>query len=73
MINEEQPKRLTEQQLSNYWGISKNTLRKWRSNGDGPIYIKIGARIIYRLEDIEDFEIKRLYSSTSGKINKEVK
>lgn len=65
--------RLTESQLVDYWKVSRNTLRKWRSTGFGPLYIKVGGRILYRMEDIEIFEQENLYRSSSMKIqNKEI-
>ncbi len=59
--------RLTEDQLVDYWKISKNTLRKWRTTGHGPVYIKIGGRVLYRKKDIDTFERNRLYRSSSEK------
>jgi len=38
-----------------YLGCRPGTLRKWRSAGGGPKYIKIGALCRYRLEDLERF------------------
>lgn len=36
-------------------GIKSATLKKWRSVGEGPAYIKAGSRIVYLVEDLEDF------------------
>lgn len=38
------------------WRISPRTLERWRWSKTGPTYLKIGGRVIYRLEDIETFE-----------------
>ncbi len=46
-------------------GISRNTLRKWRWEGKGPKFVKLGARVAYRLEDIEAYTGSRVCSSTS--------
>jgi len=40
------------------WKISPRTLERWRYDGDGPAYLKLGSRIVYRLEDIETHEEK---------------
>lgn len=40
------------------WKISPRTLERWRYNGDGPTYLKLGSRVVYRLEDIEAYEAK---------------
>jgi hypothetical protein len=37
--------------------ISPRTLERWRFTKTGPSFLKIGGRVIYRLEDIEAFEI----------------
>lgn len=63
MIEEIPPRaqRLTEKQLSEYWEIRTSTLQKWRSLGCGPVYMKIGGKVFYRLEDIEQFEKSRTF------------
>ena len=38
-----------------YLRISADTLRRWRSKGSGPRYIKINGRILYRRRDLERF------------------
>jgi hypothetical protein len=45
--------------LSRRWNISPRTLERWRWLGLGPPYLKIGGRVVYRLEDIEAFEAER--------------
>lgn len=47
---------ITEKELSEAWGVKRNTLQKWRSQGVGPKYIKRVGRIIYRKDDIAEFE-----------------
>ncbi len=46
-------------ELANRWRISARTLERWRWLGQGPRYLKIGGRVVYRLEDIEAYEIAR--------------
>lgn len=36
-------------------GIAEQTARKWRSRKCGPRYLKVGRRVVYQWEDIEDF------------------
>ena len=38
------------------WGMSPRTLEDWRWRKKGPRYLKIGGRVMYRLEDIEAYE-----------------
>ena len=43
------------------------TLRRWRSLGKGPIYIRLGGRngkALYRLSDLEAWLRQRTFSST---------
>lgn len=55
-----------QDQLAQRWGISASTLERWRWSGEGPVFLKLGGRVVYRLTDIEAFETERLRSSTSG-------
>ena len=58
---------LNQAQLARRWKISQRTLERWRWHGVGPPFIKIGGRVVYRLEDIETFEAQQRRSSTSEK------
>jgi predicted DNA-binding transcriptional regulator AlpA len=44
---------LNERQVADSCSISVLTLRKWRSEGRGPRYVKIGALVRYRPEDVD--------------------
>lgn len=57
---------LTPSSLASRWSIAPNTLKQWRWNGRGPLYVKIGGRVLYRLTDIEQFEEQKLRQHTSG-------
>jgi hypothetical protein len=63
--------RLSQLDLSRRWSISPRTLERWRWTGEGPRYIKLVGRIIYKLEDVEAFEDARLYSGTSRPVSSE--
>ena len=52
-------KSLTGKLLGRRWGLSYRTLERWRHDRIGPVYLKIGGRIVYRLEDIEAYEAER--------------
>ena len=49
---------LNQIELSRRWSMSPRTLERWRWLGEGPPYLKIGGKILYRLEDIENFEAR---------------
>ena len=46
-------------ELSRRWKISHRTLERWRSLGKGPSYLKIGGRVVYRQEDIKQYEAEQ--------------
>jgi hypothetical protein len=56
-------KHLNQIELSRRWSISPRTLERWRWLQRGPAYLRIGGRIVYRLEDIEAFEAAQLRQS----------
>ena len=49
-------KHLNQRQLAERWGVSEASLERWRTEGIGPIFLKLQGRIAYRLEDVEAFE-----------------
>ena len=56
MATDSRIRHLNQIELSDRWGISHRTLERWRWLGEGPAYLKIGGRVLYRLEDIEAYE-----------------
>lgn len=38
-----------------YIGIARSTLKKWRTVGVGPPYVRVGSKILYMVEDLDDF------------------
>lgn len=55
---------LNQVELAARLKISPRTLERWRWNGEGPAFLKIGGRVIYRLEDVEAYENGRRCEST---------
>jgi predicted site-specific integrase-resolvase len=47
---------LSQKTLARRWGISHRTLERWRSVGRGPLFVKVGAHVVYRLSDVERYE-----------------
>jgi hypothetical protein len=47
--------------------ISASSLNKWRLSGSGPRFIRVGARIRYRLSDLAAYLNQRTRNSTSSK------
>ena len=56
---------LTQGQLAARWEVSESKLERWRCQGIGPVYMKLGGQVRYRLDDIEVFEERSLRSSPS--------
>lgn len=50
----------TQKELARRWTLSHRTLERWRSVGTGPAFMRIGGRIIYRLEDVVTYERDQL-------------
>jgi hypothetical protein len=47
---------LNQIDLARRWRISPRTLERWRWLGEGPRYLKLGGRVLYRVADIEAYE-----------------
>jgi len=57
---------MTVQQAAVYLSLAVSTLNKWRCHGGGPVFIKMGRAVRYRVEDLEDFVSLSRLASTSG-------
>jgi hypothetical protein len=62
---------LDQNQLAERWNVSPRTLERWRWLGAGPVYLKLGGRVSYRLEDVEHYEGTHLHANTSGPLRTE--
>lgn len=49
---------LTPDQVVDRWGraIGRGTLANWRAKGRGPAFVKIGARVVYPLDRLIEWE-----------------
>lgn len=50
---------LHQTDLARRWRISPRTLERWRWLGQGPRYLKVGGRVVYRAEDVEAYEAQQ--------------
>jgi hypothetical protein len=57
---------LNQTELSRRWNLSARTLERWRWLGQGPQFLKIGGRVVYRLEDIEAFEAEQVRTASAS-------
>jgi predicted site-specific integrase-resolvase len=58
---------LNQTELAARWSISGRTLERWRWTGEGPVFLKIGGRVVYRLEDVLAHEQARQRRSTADR------
>ena len=62
-------KHLNQRQLAERWDLSEASLERWRTEGIGPVFMKLQGRVLYRTEDIESFENESLRKSTSERFS----
>jgi predicted DNA-binding transcriptional regulator AlpA len=55
---------LSTRELADRWNISRRTLDRWRWAGEGPRFLKLGGRVVYRIADIEAFEAANVHTRT---------
>lgn len=58
---------INQMELAARWRISHRTLERWRWIGEGPKFLKVGGRVVYRLADIEEYETSLVRTCTSDK------
>jgi hypothetical protein len=63
MTNESQvpTRHLHQEDLARRWRLSSRTLERWRWLQQGPAYLKVGGRVVYRLSDVEAYEGAQLH------------
>jgi cytochrome b len=54
-----------QRKLAEHWQVAESTLERWRSEGIGPIFLKLHGSVRYRLSDVVAFEEGCLRKSTS--------
>ena len=57
---------MTQTELAERWQISEASLERWRTEAGGPIFLKLGAQVRYRVRDVEAFEAEVLRESTKS-------
>ena len=56
---------LNQVHLARRWSLSPRTLERWRWLKVGPSFLRIGGRIVYKLEDIEQYEAAQRHVITN--------
>jgi len=53
------PLRMTEKELAAHWRVTPRTLQRWREEGSGPAWLRIGGRILYPRAEVLAYERRR--------------
>ena len=61
-----------QRNLAKRWNVSEATLERWRTEGIGPMFLKLQGRVLYRLVDIEAYEASCLSTSTKPAVAENV-
>ncbi len=56
---------LSTPEAARFLGLSNRTLEKHRSYGTGPVYRKIGGRVVYTLNDLQAWSQRAARTSTT--------
>lgn len=52
-------KKLSTDEAAEFLGVKPNTLEVWRTKKKGPKYSKIGSRVLYDINDLEEYFASR--------------
>ena len=50
---------MTSKEVAEYLRISESLINSYRAEGIGPVYLKMGKLVRYRLEDVEEWMSKQ--------------
>lgn len=53
-------------EAARHLGVSTSYLNRLRTTGAGPVFIKIGTRVTYRVEDLNEWQARHARHSTAG-------
>ena len=67
------PRYLRTREAAMFLGLSPRTLEKHRTYGTGPIYRKLGGRVVYALADLQQWADSGTVSATSDPNSKAVR
>lgn len=66
------PRFLRTPEAARFLGLSGRTLEKHRTYGTGPLYSKLGGRVVYALTDLQAWADRGMKASTSDPGNGDV-
>lgn len=56
---------LTIDQLAQRLGVSRRAVDSWRAKGTGPDFIRVGNRVLYRIEAVDAWLLSNEHRSSS--------
>ncbi|MGD2114479.1 MAG: helix-turn-helix domain-containing protein [Acidobacteriota bacterium] len=56
---------LDQTEAAEFLAVSTRTLEGWRSSGGGPPFVRVGRRVRYRLQDLQEWIGERTFGSTT--------
>lgn len=59
---------LTQGELAKRWGKSEATIERYRALGNSPRFLKIGGKVLFREEDVLEYERNRLYQGNASRV-----
>ena len=59
-LDEKLPERISEARLGEHWNVSTRTLQRWRAEGEGPRWMRLGKKVVYRRSDVRQFEVEQI-------------
>ena len=63
--HDQQSRLLRQAEVAEYLRLSERTLERLRVGGNGPAFVKLGHRVLYRRADLEKWIASRVVHSTS--------
>lgn len=60
------PRYLRTKEAATFLSLSPRTLEKHRTYGTGPAYKKLGGRVVYAVDDLQNWVERGAVTSTSG-------
>ena len=57
---------LTDREVATRLAVSISAVRKWRFEGRGPTFVRIGRAVRYRLADVEAYVDRQLVQTSDG-------
>ena len=58
----------TPKEAADYLRVPDRTLERWRHTGDGPVFLKLGRRVVYRGDDLQAWIGARRREHTSASV-----